>query len=323
MFPDAFYELSRSGRMEWDVTADTLILQGPVGELQNVGVLLSPARRRLELGRLMCAYPVEFEVSATGQVQVLRELPLLTLSVSQLVLDATLSTPPGTVVTFDFGDGTGLLDSSALPHTYARPGRYEVLIRLAANGRLTEYRAAVVVSRQVAVLPPCIAVPSVQATVAGAKIVLQPSLQAAGGEALGVRWQMDRVPADAGSNPVTFTVEPGRYVLRFTAIRPLQVRFYSQQRHVPSVSITMDELHIASNRTFDPTTGVETTTAPNAFAQHVFGGATLSPIDRWSLELPLQDNPSLRSVTPADTLQYDLTEVGDAFLALEYRRPED
>ena len=65
--------------------------------------------------------------------------------------------------------------------------------------------------------------------------------------------------------------------------------------------------------------------APNGAVSsyQLFGGATLSPIDRWSLELPLQDNPSLRSVTPADTLQYDLTEVGDAFLALEYRRPED
>ena len=317
-FPDAFYQFNQTGQMDWQVTSDSLALRGSVGELRNVGVLFNASQKRPELGRLMCSYPVEFEVDAAGNLQLLREPPLFSLSTNGLVLNATLNTPAGSVVTFNFGDGTGLLDSAALPHTYARPGRYDVLVRIAVNGRLTEYRAAVVVSRQHTVRPPCIAVPALQTTVVGGAIKLEPSLQAPPGETLSVIWRIDNVRPDPGSNPVSFTLEPGRYVLRFTASRPLAARFYSQQRFDPTATLEIQSLRLATNRTFDLDTGAETTTSLNVFGQHIFVSNILAPTDRWTLELPLDDNVSVVSVSSTDVKQPDLSELSDVVLALEY-----
>jgi hypothetical protein len=129
--------------------------------------------------------------------------------------------------------------------------------------------------------------------------------------------------ADSVSGPVTFTLEPGRYVLRFTASRPLTARFYSRQRYTPEVPVALDGLHLATNRTFDVATGNETTASLNAFGRHVFEGVTLSPNDRWTLELPLEDNPGLVSVSSADAKQCDLCDLTDVFLALEYRVREE
>ncbi len=295
--------------------------------MHNVAILCAPSRKRPELGRVMCSYPVEFELESSGNVTVLRTLPTgLSFTTSGLSLNTTI--PAGSSVTFDFGDGTSLSDGSALPHTYARPGRYEVQIRIAANGRLTEYRAVVVVSRQHAVLPPCIVTPSLQSTVEGNKVMLQPSLQVPSGEALTAIWNIDGLKADSGSSPLTFTVDrpdaskPRRYVLRFSATRPLTARFYAHQRFAPTVHIPMNGLHVATNRTFDVATGNETTNALNAFGQHVFGlgpSSVLSPTDRWTLELPLEDNPGLVNVSSADVKQHDLGELSDMFLALEYK----
>ena len=325
-FADAFYQFSRSGRMEWQVTPDFIALQGSPGELQNVAVVCTPSQKRPELGRLMCSYPVEFEVDAVGTTRMLRDLPLASLATNALVLDATL--PNGPTVTFDFGDGTGLADSSALPHTYARPGRYEVVIRIAANGRLTEYRAVVVASRQHAVLPPCIATPMIPSQLTGTAglFKLQPALQSTQGELLSVWWRVDNLKSDPGNGPVTFTLKPGRYVLRFGAVRPMAIRFYSQQRHAPTEQLQLEGFRLTTNRTFDVATGLETTANLNAFGQRVFGtgaGVVVSPADRWTLELPLDDNPCLVSVGSNDVKQHDLSELADAFLALEYKAKDD
>jgi hypothetical protein len=317
-FPDAFYQFNQTGQMEWQVTAESLGFKSSIGELRNVGVLFNVSQKRSELGRLLCSYPVEFEVDAAGNVQLLRALPLVSFSTNGLVLNATLNTPAGSVVTFNFGDGTGLLDSTSLPHTYARPGRYEVLVRIAANGRLTEYRAAVVVSRQHAVQPPCIGIPVLQTSVVSGKIKLVPSLQVPSGETLSVVWRIDNVRSDPGSSPLSFTLDPGRYVLRLTASRPLTARFYSQQRFDPAATLDVQNLRLATNRTFDVNTGAETTTNLNDFGQHIFTGNTLAPTDRWTLELPPDQNPSTVSVSSSDVRQVDLSELSDVILALEY-----
>src|SRR5690606_20323528 len=140
--------------------------------LENLALFFVPSLRTVELGRQMCSYPIEFEVDGAGTVTLLRAPPAISFTTAGLALNATLSMPAGSTVTFDFGDETGLQDSTALPYTYARPGRYEVLVRIAADGRLTEYRADVVVSRDHAVLPPCIALPVLQTAVSGGKVVL-------------------------------------------------------------------------------------------------------------------------------------------------------
>jgi hypothetical protein len=45
----------------------------------------------------------------------------------------------------------------------------------------------------------------------------------------------------------------------------------------------------------------------------------LSPVDRWTFELPLDGNPSVVSVSSTDVKQHDLSELSDALLALEYQ----
>ena len=154
------------------------------------------------------------------------------------------------------------------------------------------------------------------------ELELKPSFQPQPAESLSVTWRIDNQEPDAGSDPVTFTLDPGRYVLRFSAIRPLTARFYSQQRFTHTAPLPLKGLLLTTNRTFDVVTGAETTVNLNAFGQHVFGpgaGATLSPTDRWTLELPLEDNPCLVSVTSIDHKQHDLGELRDVFLALEYK----
>lgn len=315
LFPDAYYELHRETRMRWNVDARALTLQGAVGELANLAVVCSPAQDRVELGRLSCAYAVELDVDAAGAVSLRRALPRFALTTSGLVLSVTSALPGAATVTVDCGDGTGLLGLAQLPHTYARPGRYEVMVRIALAGRLTEYRAAVVVSRAHSVSAPCIAVPQVQATVAGAAVVLEPALEPAG-EPLSVTWRVDGKAPDPGGGPPRFTLAPGRHVLELFALRPLHARFHSRQRHAPEVDLVLDGLRLATNRTFDAT-GAETTASLNAFGQHVFGAGPLSPFDQWTFELPVADNPGAASVSPSDVLQPDLSEIGDVFLALE------
>jgi peptidoglycan hydrolase-like protein with peptidoglycan-binding domain len=324
-FPDAFFQFNRSGRIDWQVSPDFLRLQGSLGALRNVAVLLPPATKRPELGRLICSYAIEFEAASTGEIRMLAKLPNMQLSISQLTLNAQIGTPSPGNITWDFGDGTGIFDSGAFPHTYAKPGRYEVTMRIVSAGRLVEYRAAVVVSRQHEVVPPLIVVPRLRATFEGGKIKVMPSLQSPAGQSLSVKWRVDNLSPDNGSGPVTFSLDPPtamegsrRHTLRFTAVRQLKGRFYSQQRYATAAPLRLDGLHLATNRTFDSASGAETTTSPNPFAQHVFGTETLSPTDRWTFELPMEDNPCLMSVSPTDVKQYDLSELADAALSLEY-----
>jgi hypothetical protein len=157
------------------------------------------------------------------------------------------------------------------------------------------------------------------------KFKLRPSFQPQPTESLSVTWRIDNQEPDEGSGAITFTLDPGRYVLRFSAIRPLKARFYSQQRYAPTAPLPLKGLHLATNRTFD-VEGNPTTATLNAFGQHVFGpgpSTTLSPIDRWTLELPLDDNPCAVSVSSTDVKQHDLGELADAFLALEYKTKDE
>jgi hypothetical protein len=328
-FPDAFFQFNRSGRMDWDITRGLLSLNGVPDAVRNVSLLLQPAAGRAALGRLLCSYPVEFDVASSGQVTVVTALPRVTLMTDGLIFRAQTDFPQGTVATWDFGDGTDLTDNTGLPHTYSRPGRYEVTLRLAANGRLFEYRAAVAVSRTNTLIAPLIVNPQLSGTVEDGKLKLRPSLDGPAGESLSVRWSVGNRPPDEDSNPATFTLDlpipsegTKRYVLQFVAVRPLKGRVYSRQRYAPEVSIPLTGLHLTTNRTFEVVSETETTANRNAFTLHLFGTGqaplTLSPADRWTLELPISDNPATMSVSLNDVLQYDLSEFSDVLLVLEY-----
>jgi len=114
--------------------------------------------------------------------------------------------------------------------------------------------------------------------------------------------------------------------LNFTAIRTLQARAYCTQRFTPDQLTPMQSLTLASNRTFDvsgqATTGTAEHAPANPFTSQLFNGV-LSPVDDWVLELRLAENPSLRSVDFSDAETFDMAELQDAFLVLEYEsKPE-
>ena len=53
-------------------------------------------------------------------------------------------------------------------------------------------------------------------------------------------------------------------------------------------------------------------------AKHLFAEGALSPVDEWTVELPFADNAFLRSVGATDAEQYNLAEIQDVVLGLEY-----
>jgi hypothetical protein len=101
------------------------------------------------------------------------------------------------------------------------------------------------------------------------------------------------------------------------ATRSLSSRIYGKQRYVPGIPVVLERGRIATNRTFDAD-GNETTASPSAFSAHVFGARVLSPADRWTVELPSGENPWFETVSPADTVEMDCSEIADVVLALEY-----
>jgi hypothetical protein len=124
------------------------------------------------------------------------------------------------------------------------------------------------------------------------------------------------------SGPATLKLMPGSYSLDFRATRKLSGRFYSRQRYRPADAVPLYRGRTATNRSFDPETGTETTTTLNPFGTQIFkngsGNVTLSPVDRWTLELPLQENPWFLAVSSSDVGEFDGKELADAVLTLEF-----
>jgi hypothetical protein len=113
----------------------------------------------------------------------------------------------------------------------------------------------------------------------------------------------------------------GRVAMSFLATRALSARLYSRQRFQPDHPVTLTRLRAATNQTFTDST--ETTTQPNALTTYIFGTdpshSALSPVDRWTLELPLADNPCFLSVSASDIAEFDGSEIADAVLSLEFQ----
>jgi hypothetical protein len=205
-----------------------------------------------------------------------------------------------------------------------RPGRYTVLTRISQNGQLFEYRSAVVVSANQTVSAPVIVAPVLSVgALAGGTVPLTISLPA-GLTDISLDCRIGGVPKFADSGSVVFDLKPGSYVLNFLAVRKLSARFYSKQRYLPISPVALSRGRVSTNRTFDLATGVNTTTSPNAFSTQLFGNGTvtLSPVDRWTLELPLADNPWFTTVSPSDIAEFDGGELADAILSLEFLGPK-
>jgi hypothetical protein len=331
-FPDALYEFNRSGRMAWNVTRDLLTLTDTLGAVRNVAVLLLPTPGRTNyFGRVMSHCEVQVRITATGNLQVLSEIPQVILkpagAATPLTLTARATLPPGAQISWDFGDGSPRQSGAAQQHSYARPGRYTVSLRVVRNGRLSEFRAEVVVSRSLTnrLRPPVTVIPQLTRETgtdipAGHTRVVG-TVNAPAGDPVIATWRVGEQGSVKG-NRVTFDWKPGDYTLFFTAVRTLKARVYCTQRQLTGPGFDFNGLSLASNRRFDPngteTTGVGDNPPANPVATHLFGSGAISPVDEWTVELPLADNACLRSVGATDVEQYDLSEIQDAVLALEY-----
>jgi hypothetical protein len=134
-------------------------------------------------------------------------------------------------------------------------------------------------------------------------------------------WRLDDQAGVTGDR-ASFDLRPGSYTLHFSATRTLNARVYGNQRNVTNALLSFNGLSLASNRRFDQNgadvTGEGKNPAANALAQHLFSNGALSPVDEWSIELPLSDNVFLRSVAASDREQYDVGAIHDVILALEY-----
>ncbi len=66
IFPDAFYDFSRTGRMAWNVPRGMLALNGDLGRLRNIGMILQPGFPDAHFSRLMTRLRISFRVNETG-----------------------------------------------------------------------------------------------------------------------------------------------------------------------------------------------------------------------------------------------------------------
>src|SRR5215510_1671378 len=108
IFPDAFYEFNRTGKMEWSVGRDLLTLTDSIGALRNVGLMLVPAPAAAEFGPLMCRYEIDFEITTAGDLKLLSDIPQLKFDpvapAGGLKLKARVIAPAGANVNWNFGD---------------------------------------------------------------------------------------------------------------------------------------------------------------------------------------------------------------------------
>jgi Tc toxin complex TcA C-terminal TcB-binding domain/PKD domain/Putative peptidoglycan binding domain len=319
VLPDAYYSLVHYGRLDWEVSDRMLSLAGTPNELRNLAVVLALTPDGPEMGRCYCRYPVRIKV-ASGVVDVLTALPQFTMTPSGLTLSCDFIGLAGTRVTWDFGDGTPLAEGASVQHTYPRPGRYEVVTRLVNDQNLVEYRSAVVVSANHAVIAPLIVTPAFSAGALAADGMVPLAISAPGASDISIDCSAREVRGWAATGPITLKLKPGSYTLDFLATRKLAARFYSKQRYLPLPPLILSRGRISTNRTFDPATGSSTTISPNEFTTQLFGNGAVvvSPVDRWTLELPLAENPCFLTVSASDVAEFDGNELSDAILTLEF-----
>src|SRR2546430_11526492 len=154
----------------------------------------------------------------------------------------------------------------SVQHTFTRPGRYQVQARLVKNRNLFEYRSAAVVSANHSVVSPLIVTPVFSASAVGedGTAVVTVSTPALADVSLDCSAGAARGRTNSGS--VSLNLAPGSCVLDFLATRKVSARFYSKQRYLPTETVELYRGRISTNRTFDLTSGTETTTSPNAFS---------------------------------------------------------
>ena len=353
VFPDNFFDFSRTGKMVLPLTADLLILSGTPGKVRNVGVLVVPARSRKQYRRYASTGLVEFTVRDDGTPIINPDTlpPSLRFQypdpAKPLRIAGELIAPAGATATWDPGDGTPMLEGAAFEHEYARPAVYQVTLRIVFGERLQEYQCEIAVARDVLLELPLVAVPELikepQSPTGKRTIRARATFPSEAGQQgrTATTWHVveapraRRVPDDGGASdrneavldlPLEIVAGNRQLHLAFRAVRSQEILFYSRQRYrrEPDQTLHMAALNVATNRRYDP---AATQPPLNAAAKHFFGDpptAVFSPVDTWTFELPRQENgqqgPSPFSApgSKPGSLLFDGAQIEDLVLTLEY-----
>jgi hypothetical protein len=353
VFPDNFFNFSRTGKMVWPLTADLLTLSGTPGNVRNVGALVVPARSRKQYRRYASTGLVEFTLGDDGTPIINSETlpPSFRFqypdSAKPLRIGAELTVPTNVTVTWDPGDGTAILAGTTFEHEYARPGVYEVTLRIVRGERLHEYLCEIAVARDVLLELPLVAVPELtkepQSPADMRRIRARATFPSETGpqSRTAATWHVveapraRRAPEDGGASdpdeavfdlPLAVVEGNRRLHLAYRAVRSQDVLFYSRQRYrrEPDQTLRMAALNVATNRRYD---GAGTPPPLNAAARHFFGDpptAVFSPVDAWSFEFPRPENgqqapgPFSAPGSKPGNLVFDGAEIEDLVLTLEY-----
>jgi hypothetical protein len=291
--------------------------------------MLPKSGRSNYFGRITSHCEVQISITSAGDLKVLNKIPQMTFSptdaANPLRIGTQVTLSPGEDASWNFGDGTAQQSGASQQHDYAKPGHYVVTLRIVNDGHLSEFRADVVVSRlhNLHLRSPVTAIPTLQ-VIPGADpgfTRIEGKVNTSATDPVIAGWRVAKLPSQKG-NQVTFDLKEGNYTLSFTSVRPLKACVYSRQRFFPNAGFEFNGLSLSSNRRFDldgnETTGTGTNPPANAFTTHLFDSAALSHVDEWTVEVPFSGNDFLRSVSATDVEQYDLSEIQDAILVLEY-----
>jgi hypothetical protein len=336
VFPDAFYDFSRTGRMVWNVPREMLAVNGDMGRLRNIGMSLRPGAPDAHFSRLMTRVRMSFRVNESGGVasgaSLFTLLPETTVTqTAPLTVAVRARTDAATELAWDFGDGTPILRtvrSGTTPiapaegtHVYAKPGHYLMKLLCVQNDSLSEFRISVVVSRNQKLGDPLIIWPRIafDTTAKTINITTGGAVQQAGR----MLWRVGDQTAEG--NSASFALKPGNYVLDFAAVRKLNFKAYGAQRYVKDLApLPLQGLSATTNRTFDDngaeTNGAGTPPLPvrNELAKRLFDKGAISPEDDWTFELIPQEILGLPGGTAVGAEELDLSEIQDVVLSMEY-----
>jgi hypothetical protein len=336
VFPDAFYDFSRTGRMVWNVPREMLAVNGDLGRLRNIGMSLRPGAPDAHFSRLMMRVRMSFRVNESGGVASGTSLftlipePLVTQT-APLTVAVKARSDAATELSWDFGDGTPILRtvrSGTTPiapaegtHVYARPGRYVLKLRCVQNDSLSEFRISVVVSRNQKLGDPLIIWPRIafDATTKTVTITTGGAVSQAGR----MLWRVGDLTAEG--NSASFALKPGNYILDFAAVRKLNFKAYGAQRYVKDMApLPLLGLSATTNRTFDEngaeTNGTGTPPLPvrNELAKRLFDKGAISPEDDWTFELIPHEILGLPAGTAVGAEELNLSDIQDVVLSMEY-----
>jgi hypothetical protein len=335
IFPDAFYDFSRSGRMVWTVPRQMLTLTGDLGRLRNIGVSLRPGVPDVHFSRLMTRLRVNFRINGSGRdptgVTVLTAIPQISVTqTAPLTVAVRAARNNATELSWDFGDGTPILrivHSGTTPiapaegkHTYAKPGRYVLKLRCVQTDSLSEFRISVVVSRDQKLGDPLVIWPRLAFDTTAKTLT---ATTAGNDQQTGrILWRVGDLTAEG--NSATFKLRPGSYTLDFAAVRELNFRVYSAQRYVKDFApLPLQGFSATTNRTFNRDgneirRGTPPQPVRNALARRLFDPGEISPEDDWTFELIPEEILDVPAGTAIGAQELDLSEIQDVVLSMEY-----